>query len=333
MSKKYDVYAIGNALVDYVIDVEDSFFGEHHVEKSLMTLVDENRQKELVEAVQGQIKEKQGGGSAANSIVALSKLGGKGYYSCKVASDPDGQVFLNDLLENGIDTNLKSENLQSGITGKCLVMVSADADRTMNTFLGITSDFSVAELEVESLTQSEYLFIEGYLVTSSTGLECMKYAKQIAEENGVKVSLTFSDPSMVKYFKSQMQEVVGQGVDLLFCNEEEAMLFTDSEQLAEAMEKLKSVSKEFVITMGENGALVYDGREFIEIAPNKVQAIDTVGAGDMFSGAYLYGITSGLSHLESGNLASMASAAVVAKYGPRLDTAQLMAIKSQVLSK
>ena len=145
MSKKYDVYAIGNALVDYVIEVDDNFLNDNSVEKSLMTLVDAERQSELTAAVQGHIKEKQGGGSAANTIVALSKLGGKGFYSCKVANDDDGLVYLKDLHDNGLDTNLGAESLPDGITGKCLVMVTPDTERTMNTFLGITSDFSVEE--------------------------------------------------------------------------------------------------------------------------------------------------------------------------------------------
>ncbi len=155
MSKKYDVYAIGNALVDYVIEVEESFFAEQNVEKSLMTLVDADRQQELTAAIKGLIKEKQGGGSAANTIVALSKLGGNGYYSCKVANDEDGRVYLKDLHDNGLDTNLKEDNLPSGITGKCLVMVSPDAERTMNTYLGITSDFSENEIDEDALVNSE----------------------------------------------------------------------------------------------------------------------------------------------------------------------------------
>lgn len=328
--KKYDVYAIGNALVDYVIEVDDTFFTEHNVEKSLMTLVDEERQQELTTAVKGLIKEKQGGGSAANTIVALSKLGGIGYYSCKVANDEDGQVYLKDLQDNGLDTNLDREQLPEGITGKCLVMVSPDAERTMNTYLGITSDFSKSEIDANALTNSEYLFIEGYLVTSPTGLEAMKAAKKIAEENGVKVSLTFSDPSMVKYFRDQMQDVVDPSVDLLFCNEEEAMLFTGKDTIAEAREELKKSARKFVITQGKNGAIIFDGDTYIDIEPYKVAAVDSNGAGDMFSGAFLYGITAGHNYASAGKLASKAASEVVSKFGPRLDFHKLQEIKTEV---
>jgi sugar/nucleoside kinase (ribokinase family) len=332
VSKKYDVYAIGNALVDYEIEVDDAFLTNNGVEKALMTLVDADRQKELIEAVQGKIKAKQGGGSAANTIIAVSKLGGKGYYSCKVAGDEDGKVYLKDLTDNGLDTNLDINNLPEGITGKCLVMVSPDTERTMNTYLGITSDYSTSELKKESLVEAKFLFIEGYLVTSPSGLEAMKEAKKMAQENDVKVSLTFSDPSMVKYFKDQMKEVVGESIDLLFCNEEEAMLFTDTETVEEAREALKKVAKIFAITQGKNGAMIWDGETFIDIEPYSVTAVDSNGAGDMFSGAFLYAITNGHNYASAGKLASKAASAVVGKFGPRLSAETLLQLKSEVFT-
>ena len=330
MSKKYDVCAIGNALVDYEIEVQDQFFKDRDVEKGLMTLVDEDRQKVLLEAAKGQIKKKQGGGSAANTIFGLSELGGKGFYTCKVAMDDDGVLFTNDLLSAGIDSNLDPSNLFSGTTGKCLVMVTPDAERTMNTFLGITTDFSTNELNEEAIKNSNYLFMEGFLVSSPTGLEAMKEAKKMAIKHGVKTSLTFSDPSMVKYFGDQMKEVVGEGVDLLFCNVEEAKLFAGVSSLNEAKEALMRVAKEFVITLSDKGSIVYDGSQFIEIEPFPTKPIDTTGAGDMFAGAFLYGINNGLDHRESGTLASRASSAIVSKFGPRFESGQAQEILKKV---
>lgn len=328
--KKYDVYAIGNALVDYEIEINDAFLKQHKVEKGLMTLVDEDRQEILMKAVHNQIKKKQGGGSAANTIIALSQLGGKGFYSCKVAMDDDGVFYIKDLNDNGVETNLHPESLSTGTTGKCLVMVSEDAERTMNTYLGITADFSTSEISETAIRDAEYIFIEGYLVSSETGRAAMIEAKKIAEENNVKVSLTFSDPSMVKYFKKEMEDVVGASVDLLFCNVEEAMLFTGKENLDEAREELKKAAKKFVITQGKNGAMVYDGDTFIDIEPYPVKAVDTTGAGDMFSGAFLYGITHGHTFASSAKLASKASSEIVSKYGPRLAYFELQKIKDDV---
>ena len=330
MSKKYDVCAIGNALVDYEIEVNDQFFSENGVEKGLMTLVDADKQKELVQLVSDGIKKKQGGGSAANTIFGLTELGGKGYYTCKVANDEDGQLFINDLVEKGIGTNLESENLLDGITGKCLVMVTPDAERTMNTFLGITTDFSTNELSEEAIKDSNYLFMEGFLVSSETGLVAMKEAKAIAQKNEVKVSLTFSDPSMVKYFGDQMHDVVGDGVDLLFCNIHEGELFLNVSGIEAVKEGLKKYAKQFVVTLGKEGSIVYDGQDFIYIEPFPVEAVDSTGAGDMFAGAFLYGINNGYSMKEAGRLASLASSTVVGKFGPRLNEDHIKQIKVQL---
>lgn len=319
MSKKYNVFGIGNALVDIVTEVNDQFLAEHNIEKGLMTLVDEADQTRISNAINMSSSNMKCGGSAANSIIGVAQFGGSSYYSCKVANDELGNFYRKDLKSNGVHTNLDHQELEEGITGKCLVMTSEDASRTMNTFLGITSNYSKAEISEDALCDSEYLYIEGYLVTSDNGQEAMKHAKKLAEENGVKTALTFSDPSMVKYFKESMQEVVGSGVDLLFCNEEEAMLFTGTETLLEAREALKRDAKRFVITLGENGAMIYDGDTFIDIEPYKVNAIDTNGAGDMFAGAFMYGITNGRSFADAGKLASLASSKVVTQFGPRLE--------------
>jgi sugar/nucleoside kinase (ribokinase family) len=322
MSKKYNVYGIGNALVDIVTEVDSQFLVDHKIEKGLMTLVDEENQTRISKAINMSSSNKQCGGSAANSIIAVSQFGGSSYYSCKVANDELGDFYKRDLKGNGVDSNLDSEALVTGITGKCLVMTTEDASRTMNTFLGITSDYSRTEIKESALKEAEYLYIEGYLVTSENGQDAMKYAKQLAEANGVLTALTFSDPAMVKYFKEAMVAVVGTGVDLLFCNEEEAMLYTDKDNLLDAREALKKAAKRFVITLGENGAIIFDGDTYIDIEPYNVQAIDTNGAGDLFAGAFLYGITNGKSFAESGKIASLASSKVVTQFGPRLESSQ-----------
>tara|TARA_R110000868_G_scaffold259361_2_gene517171 strand:- start:39251 stop:40243 length:993 start_codon:yes stop_codon:yes gene_type:complete len=316
--KKYNVYGIGNALVDLEFKISESFIKEHEVEKGLMTLVDETKQTQLINAINHADTERKSGGSAANTVIAVSQFGGKAYYSCKVASDEFGDFYIHDLKEAGIKTNLDGIERQDGITGKCLVMITDDADRTMNTFLGITSDLSVTEVDEASIKDSEYVYLEGYLVASPTALEAMKLTKKIAEENGVKTSITLSDPSIVEHFKSQFQDVIGASVDLLFCNEEEVKAYTGESDLLIAREALKKDAKRFVITQGANGAMIYDGDTFIDIEPYKTKAVDTNGAGDMFAGAFLYGLTHGLGYAGSGKLASLASSKVVSQYGPRL---------------
>lgn len=317
--KKYDVYGIGNAIVDIVTEVEHDFFEKNGIEKGVMTLVDEKRQLELMKVIDMKRSRMSGGGSAGNTVVAVNQFGGKSFYSCLVAKDELGKFFIEDLKKNGVDCNLTYESTPEGHTGRCLVMTSPDASRTLNTFLGVSSFLSPQHLVEEAIVNSSYLYLEGYLVASPKGLEAMKAAKKIAEKHKIDVALTFSDPSMVKYFSTQMQEVVGASVDLLFCNEEEAMIYTGSDSVNEAREKLREIAKKFVVTLGENGALIYDGDTFIEIAPYKTQAVDTNGAGDMFAGAFLYAITHGHSFAQAGKLASLAASKVVAQFGPRLD--------------
>ena len=319
---KYDVYGIGNAIVDIVTEVDHDFFEKNEGEKGVMTLVDEKRQLHLMKAIDMKRSKMSGGGSAGNTVVAVNQFGGKSFYSCLVAQDDMGKFFLDDLKRNGVDTNLTHDKCPEGHSGRCLVMTSPDAQRTMNTFLGVSSFLSPEHLDENALKRSTYVYLEGYLVAAPKGLEAMKALKKMAEKNKVPVALTFSDASMVKYFPKQMEEVVGAGVDLLFCNEEEAMIFTGKDNIRDAREELKKAAKRFAITLGANGALIYDGDTFIQIEPYSVRAVDTNGAGDMFAGAFMYGITHHHSYAEAGKLASLASSRVVSQWGPRLDPKQ-----------
>lgn len=332
MTKKYDVYAIGNALVDMEYEINDQFLAQYKIDKGLMTLVDEARQNELLDALGGIPKKQQCGGSAANTIIAVAQFGGKGFYSCKVSSDPIGNFYYQDLQDNGVDSNLSSQLHRSGTTGKCLVMITPDAERTMNTFLGITSSIGKAEVDVEAIKNSKYMYMEGYLVASATGKEAAIYAREVAEASGVKTALTFSDVNMVKFFRDGLMEMIGpNGVDLLFCNESEAMAYTQTSNVLDAREALKKVAKTFVITMGENGAIIWDGVTFIDIEPYKVKAVDTNGAGDMYAGSFLFAITHNHSHASAGKLASLAASRVVSQFGPRLKWHETQEIRNHIL--
>jgi sugar/nucleoside kinase (ribokinase family) len=328
---KYNVYGVGNALVDIVTEVDNTFFEKNQVEKGVMTLVDENRQQELMKAIDMKCSKMSCGGSAGNTVIAVNQFGGSAFYSCLVAHDELGKFFLEDLKRNGVETNLKYENTPEGHSGRCLVMTTPDADRTMNTFLGISSFLSPEQLDETAIKNSDFIYLEGYLVASPKGLDAMKEAKRNAEKNKVGVSLTLSDPNMVKYFSKQFEEIIGASVDLLFCNEDEAMTLTGTNTLKEAREKLRQVARRFAITLGANGALIFDGDTFIEIEPYTVRAVDTNGAGDMFAGAFLYAITHGHSYAEAGKLASLASSRVVAQWGPRLEPSQVKKVLGDLI--
>lgn len=329
--KKYDVYGVGNALVDMEFEVSEDFLKKMTIDKGLMTLVDEQRQADLINALDGSKHKRSCGGSAANTMIAVKQFGGRSFYSCKVADDETGTFYFEDLVKAGVQTNLHSQRAD-GITGKCLVLVTPDADRTMNTFLGITEQFSAEEIIEEDLIDSEYLYIEGYLVTSSTGQAAAIKAREVAEQNGVKTALTMSDPNMVNFFRDGLQEMIGpKGVDLVFCNEKEAKDFAKEEDVFKAAEKLKEVARSVAITLGPKGALIWDGSHFVEVITERVEPVDTNGAGDLFAGAYLYGINNGLKPAQAGKLACSAASKLVTQFGARLRPEQAEEVKKSVL--
>ena len=317
--KKYKVYGIGAALVDTEIKVEDHELTRMDVGKGLMNLVDEARQAELLNHLQDHLVKAShaSGGSAGNSMIATAQFGGPTFMSCKVANDADGDIYVADLESAGVDHCLKQGRAE-GTTGKCLVLITPDAERSMNTFLGISETLCADQLDHEAIAASEYLYMEGYQVTSPTGREATIKAREIAEAAGVKTALSFSDPGMVEFFRDGLEQMVGDKVDLVFANEDEAKGWTKADSVEDAIEGLKHVANTFAITLGGDGAVVWDGSELHKIPPHKVHAVDTNGAGDMFAGAFLYAITRGEDFPTAGRFASLAAGKVVANYGPRL---------------
>jgi sugar/nucleoside kinase (ribokinase family) len=332
--KKYKAYGIGAALVDTEIKVQDAELANMNVEKGLMTLVDEERRRELLDHLEGHLVKAShaSGGSAGNSMIATAQFGGPTFMSCKVANDSDGDIYIADLEAAGVDHCFKGDRV-TGTTGKCLVLITPDAERSMNTFLGISETFSTEQLDAQAIEASEYVYIEGYLVTSPTGRAAAIKAREIAEAAGVKTALSFSDPGMVEFFREGIAEIIGNRLDLVFCNEDEALGWAQSDNLDVAVEKIKEVAKSFVITRGAEGALTFDGKELVEIESQKVKAVDTNGAGDMFAGAFLYAITRGEDYPTAGRFASLAAGKVVANYGPRLPAADYEALRREFFEK
>ena len=326
--KKYDVYGIGNALVDIEYHTSIEKLSELGIEKGLMTLIDEKKQNNLIAHFDNSHETMACGGSAANTIIALAQLGANTHFDCRVANDISGQFYLQDLHDSGIHSSLLLNQSFTGVTGKCLVFVTPDADRTMNTFLGASELLSIRDIDEEAIRLSDTVYLEGYLVSADCTRNAAIEARRIAEKAGVKTALTLSDPNMVIFFRDGIEEMLGDGVDLLFANEDEACELARSKDLNDAIEAIKKVAKTFAITRGKAGAILYDGTELIEITAHKVEAIDTLGAGDLFAGAFLYGQSQGMSFNQSGDLASFASSRIVTQYGPRLaanETRELLA--------
>jgi sugar/nucleoside kinase (ribokinase family) len=199
--------------------------------------------------------------------------------------------------------------------------VTPDADRTMCTYLGITGGLSRAEIVPEAIVSSSILYIEGYLATSPTARDAVAHARRLARDAGVETALSLSDPNIVADFGDGLHEMIGDGVDILFANEAEALGLTGRARLEDALEELSGIADRFVVTRGAEGALVRDRGTVTEVPAEAVAPVDTNGAGDMFAGAFLYGITRGWSAADAARLATRASARLITAYGPRLDAA------------
>jgi sugar/nucleoside kinase (ribokinase family) len=319
--KKYNVYGIGHALVDMEFKVNDALLQKLELTKGAMMLVDEEQQGKLLAAVGESKIHRSCGGSASNTMIGLAQFGGKGFHSCKVANDETGRFFAADMQKNGVD-NALADTTHPGTTGKCLVLITPDAERTMCTHLGISESFAVENLSEEHLAQAEYLYIEGYLVSSPSACQAAIEAAQMARKLGVKVAMTFSDLFMIKLFRDGMDKIIGDGLDLLFCNENEALEYTGTDDLERAAQELKKITRQYGLTLGPKGAKLYNGSEIFSTPGIPAQAIDTNGAGDLFAGTFLYGITHGMSFPQAGSLACRASSVLVTQYGARLQADQ-----------
>ena len=317
---KYNLYGLGNALVDTEYQVSEDLLLTLGAEKGMMTLIDSEQLAVFEEKLRdhAKLKKQSSGGSAANSLIAAASFGSKVFFSCKVANDELGAFYHKDLIESGVATN--SDKIRaSGTTGRCLVMVTNDAERTMNTFLGITGDLGTHEIDENALRSSKMLYIEGYLASSEKARVAAIYARQFAKKSGIKVALTFSDPAMVTYFREQVSSIVGDGVDLLFCNEQEAMTWTGKKSIKEALSSLSDTAIQWVCTRGRDGVSVFDGTSQFDLPGRDVTPIDTNGAGDIFAGAFLYGLSEGWNFERSAAFGVYASSYLITRYGPRLE--------------
>ena len=329
----YDLYAIGNALVDSEFEVSDSLLKSMGVDKRHMTLIDTPRRAELLSHVKHITPRQTGGGSAGNTVVALSQLGGKAFYSCKVAHDDLGDFYVKDLQARGVDTNLTHTRASNGQTGSCMVLVTPDAERSMCTFLGVSAELDNDALHSHDIAKSKIYYMEGYLAASPTGLNAALKGRQIAKEKGVALALTLSDVSMIQFCKAGLDAMLGDGVDYLFCNQEEAQVWCGTQDLEEVRLQLKKLAKMVCMTRGPDGSEVITADQSWHVPAEKVKAIDTNGAGDMFAGSFLYAIVRGYSPEQAAKLGNHTAAAVVSQHGNRLTLGQLSAIKAYALPK
>jgi len=325
----YDLYAIGNALVDSEYEVTDAQLQAMGVDKRHMTLIDSARRAQLLDQLQNMGSRRTGGGSAGNTVVALAQLGGKAFYSCRVADDELGAFYTQDLIANGVATNLTQNAPSPGQTGSCMVMVTPDAERSMSTFLGATAELDHTALHKQAIAKSRIYYMEGYLAASPTGLQAALQGRQIAKEAGVALATTLSDVSMINFCRPGLDAMVGEGLDYLFCNEEEAQVWCNSQDLQTISQQLSQLARTVCLTRGPQGCVVIEGAQQTIVPAAPVKSLDTNGAGDMFAGAFMYAVTQGHSHTQAAWLANQTAAQVVSQYGNRLTLDAMGSIKAR----
>lgn len=326
----YDLYAIGNALVDSEYEVSDTQLQAMGVDKRHMTLIDAPRRAELLAHLDAITSRRTGGGSAGNTVVALAQLGGKAFYSCRVADDELGAFYTQDLITNGVATNLMHSTPVAGQTGSCMVMVTPDAERSMCTFLGSTAELDHTALHAQDIARSKVYYMEGYLAASTSGLQAALQGRQIAQAAGVALATTLSDVSMIQFCRPGLDAIIGQGLDYLFCNEEEAQVWCGSQDLQAICQQMSQLARTVCLTRGPQGCVVLQGSQHTAVPAVSVKALDTNGAGDMFAGAFLYAVTHGHGHAQAAWLANQAAAQVVSQYGNRLTRETLLGIKERL---
>lgn len=312
---QYDVYGVGNALVDIQSRIPDSLLEPLGFGKGIMTLVDEHTQVRVLSSLEGASVSRCAGGSAANTIVGIADFGGKAAYAGKVGQDELGDFWLEDMRNLGIKIEVGQT---PGQTGACVVLITEDAQRTMLTHLGLSATLGPEDISEDEIKKSKYVYIEGYLFAGeSTKLAAMR-AIELAKKHNVKVAFTVSDPFLIGMHRELFWELIAGPIDLLFCNLEEARSLTGLQDPVDCAHKIHHHAADVALTLGADGSLLMHEQKIHPIEGQPVTAIDTTGAGDMYAAGILYGLTNGLSWSQAGHLASHAAARIVGQMGARL---------------
>lgn len=325
---RFDVTAIGNAIVDILAQAEDALLVQHNLTKGAMSLIDAADAERLY-GIMGPGREVSGG-SAGNTAAGVAALGGRVAYIGKVAADQLGEVFTHDLRATGV-TYDTSPLVQGLSTARCLIFVTPDAQRTMQTFLGATTQLGPEDLNMDYITSSKVVYLEGYLWDQPRAKKAMRDAAIKAHDAGVKVSLTLSDAFCVGRFRDEFLELVEHHVDILFANEHEILSLYQVETFDEAARQVRAHVEIAALTRSEKGSVVVRGDEAHVIkAEQDVKVVDTTGAGDAYAAGFLYAFTQGRDLATCARLGGVMAAEVISHYGARPE-ADVKALAAQVL--
>jgi sugar/nucleoside kinase (ribokinase family) len=312
---RYQVVGIGNALVDVIAQGSERFLDEYGLVKGSMTLIDTERAIELYRALGAAVE--MSGGSAANTMCGIASLGGRAAYIGKVSDDDLGAVFGHDLHAVGVAFRPGAPSAAVP-TGRCIIVVTPDAQRTMNTYLGVSSLLCVSDLDEQAIADGEVLYMEGYLFDRDDAKAAFRRAAEVAHAAGRRVSLTLSDSFCVDRHRADFRALVRDQVDLLFGNEDELCSLYEVDSLDEAIDRVRRECPLVAVTCGANGSKVVTPDGTVPVSAAGVdRVLDTTGAGDLYAAGFLFGLTTGESLDACARLGSIAAAEVISHVGPR----------------
>ncbi|MEO1686828.1 MAG: adenosine kinase [Pseudomonadota bacterium] len=316
-AKTYDVVGIGNAIVDVLAKVDDSFLDSNGVEKGIMQLIDAERAVGLY-GMMGPAQEISGG-SAANTIAGLGMLGANAAYVGKVKDDQLGAIFAHDIRALGVhyDTPLAAASLEGEETGRCMVLVTPDGERSMNTYLGVSADLAPDDIDEELMADAAWIYLEGYRFDGFDSQEAFRKAIAACKAAGGKVAITLSDPFCIERHRSLFRQMCIDEIDLLFANEHEIVSLYQAATLEEAMDMARKEVELVAVTVGPSGAYILNGERTVHAPAAPMQRVDATGAGDLFAAGFLYGLTRKRNLLTCGTMGCVAAGEVISHIGAR----------------
>jgi sugar/nucleoside kinase (ribokinase family) len=311
-----DVLGIGNAMVDVVSDVNDEFLERHGLTKGAMTLIDAQRAESLYGAVGACVE--VSGGSVANTMAVLAAAGARSAYIGKVKDDALGRVFIREMERAGVGFGVPAAS-SGPPTGRCLVFVTKDGQRTMQTFLGAAATLAPRDVNAETVSGARFVYLEGYLFDPPPAKAAFYQAAEIAHAAGRKVAMSLSDSFCVGRHRADFRDFVENHVDVLFANEDEVVSLAGTSGFEEAVLRLRGQCEICAVTLGARGSVILAGDRRIEIrAEPAKRVVDTTGAGDLYAGGFLFGLARGKDPADCGRLGSRLAAEVIGQFGARL---------------
>ncbi len=314
-NKNVDLIGLGNAIVDIIVNIKDEFLEVNNLDKGSMNLISSDESQRLLENCK--VIKQISGGSSANTVVCLAELGNDVQFIGRVKNDQFGNFFSSDIKKSNTIFNTPPTN-EGPSTAHSIILITPDAQRTMCTYLGASIEFEPKDIDFTVLKESKYLYLEGYLWDSELAKNAFLKAAQIAKQSNTKIILSLSDSFCVDRHRESFLKLIDEYVDIVFCNESEALSLFNKDKLANCHGEISSLCKLFVVTLGSNGSLIIN-KNSIEVimSINQGKVIDTTGAGDIYAGGFIHGLINNYSLKKCGEIASICAGQIITQLGSR----------------